>query len=103
MDEADPPAGLRYDRALLLLGAKRNEVLTLGEIHRYGVDSFGDPDYLQLYGMTPDQWYARGIRLLGRTAVECTRDELARAIADDVAGVASTLVLLGTRGSRSAS
>lgn len=67
----------RYDRALLLLGPKRNQVLTLPEVHGYGADSFGDPDYLRLYGMTPEQWYARGIRLLGRTAVECTRDDLA--------------------------
>src|SRR5262245_15769431 len=27
--------------------------------------------------MTPAEWYARGIRVLGRTAVECTRDPLA--------------------------
>ena len=79
----------RYDRALLLLGPKRNQVLTLPEVHGYGTDSFGDPDYLRLYGMRPEQWYARGIRLLGRTAVECTRDDLAQAIASDVAAVAA--------------
>jgi len=78
-----------HDRALLLHGAKRNQVLTLPEVHWYGVDSFGDPDYLSLYGMTPGHWYARGIRLLGRTAVECTRDKLAQAIARDVAAVAA--------------
>ncbi|HEU0239683.1 MAG TPA: hypothetical protein VFR11_10460 [Micromonosporaceae bacterium] len=77
----------RYDRALLLLGRKRNDVLTLPEAHAYGTDSFGDPDYLSLYGMTPAQWYARGIRLLGRTAVECTKDALARAVADDIAAL----------------
>jgi hypothetical protein len=86
----DPSIGRpRYDRALLLLGPKRDDVLTLRDVRRYGTDSFGDPDYLRLYGMTPAQWYARGIRLLGRTAVECTRDDLARAIAVDVAAVAS--------------
>jgi hypothetical protein len=78
----------RYDRALLLLGPKRNDVLTLQDVLWYGADSYGDPDYLRLYGMTPAQWYARGIRLLGRTAVECTRDDLARAIAADLAAVA---------------
>ena len=57
-----------HDRALLLYGRKRNEVLTLREVERYGSDSFSDPDYVRLYGMTPPQWYARGIRLLGRTA-----------------------------------
>jgi hypothetical protein len=77
MNPAGPAAGrTRYDRSLLLLGAKRNEVLTLAEVLDYGIDSFGDRDYLKLYGMTPTHWYARGIRLLGRTAVECTRDDL---------------------------
>ena len=53
-----------YDRGLLLHGPKRNEVLTLGEVQQYGIDSFADPDYISLYGMTPTEWYARGIRLL---------------------------------------
>jgi hypothetical protein len=89
-DGTDPAGGRqRYDRAFLLLGPKRNDVLTLPEVLRYGADSFGDPDYLRLYGMTPAQWYARGVRLLGRTAVECTRDDLARAIGRDVAAVAA--------------
>src|SRR5215469_6029665 len=39
-----------YDRALLLLGPKRDEVLTLEEVRQYGVDSFADPDYVQIYG-----------------------------------------------------
>jgi hypothetical protein len=79
-----------HDRALLLR-AKRNKVLTLGEVQRYGSDSFSDPDYIRLYGMTPLQWYARGIRLLGRTAVECTHDPLADRIGRDVAAVAASL------------
>jgi len=77
----------RYDRALLL-GAKRNEVLTLDEVRRYGQDSFGDPDYVSVYGLSPAQWHARGARLMGRTAVECTRDRLASAMARDAAAVA---------------
>jgi hypothetical protein len=80
-----------HDRALLLHGSKRNEVLTLSEVQRYGRDSFSDPDYIRLYGMTPAQWYARGVRLLGRTAVECTRDPLADRIGRDVAAVAASL------------
>jgi len=59
-------------------------------VRRYGLDSFGDPDYVSLYGRPPADWYARGVRLLGRTAVECTRDVLAAAIGREVAGVAST-------------
>ena len=83
--------GQQYDRALLLHGLKRNAVLTLEEIQRYGRDSFSDPDYLRLYGMTPSQWYARGVRLLGRTAVECTRDSLANRIGRDIAATIASL------------
>ena len=59
-----------YDRALLLVGPKRDEVLTLEEVRQYGIDSFSDPDYVRIYGMAPTAWYGRGIRLLGRT--ECS-------------------------------
>jgi 16S rRNA G966 N2-methylase RsmD len=76
-----------YDR-WYLLGEKRNEVLTLREVEQYGLDSFDDPDYVSLYGLTPREWYARGVRILGRTAVECTRDRLADLIGRDVAAVA---------------
>ena len=77
-----------YDRVLLLHGPKRNEVLTLAEIERYGLDSFGNSDYISIYGMSPQEWYRHGIRLLGRTAVECTRDALGDRIGRDVAPVA---------------
>jgi hypothetical protein len=80
-----------YDRALLLLGAKRNAVLELWEVQRYGSDSYGDTDYVSIYGMRPADWYAKGARVLGRTAVECTRDRLGDAIGKDVAGVTATL------------
>jgi hypothetical protein len=74
-----------HDRALLLHGAKRNQVLTLAEVEQYGLDSFADAAYVRIYGMPPKEWYGRGIRLLGRTAVECTRDALADLIGRDVA------------------
>jgi hypothetical protein len=80
-----------HDRALLLHGAKCNDVLTLREVQQYGLDSFADPDYVRIYGMAPAEWYARGIRLLGRTAVECTRDALGDRIGRDVADVAAKL------------
>ena len=79
-----------YDRQLLLTGTKRNEVLALWEVERYGIDSYGDPDYVTIYGMRPAEWHAQGVRLLGRTAVECTRDALGDAIAKDVAAIAAT-------------
>jgi hypothetical protein len=82
-----------YDRELLLFGAKRNEVLELWEVERYGSDSYGDADYVSIYGMRPAEWHAKGVRILGRTAVECTRDELGVAIAKDVAKIADTCPL----------
>jgi hypothetical protein len=75
---------VKYDRQLLL-GEKRNQLLELWEVQRYGIDSYGDPDYVSIYGMRPAEWYAKGIRLLGRTAVECTRDKLGDVIGKDVA------------------
>jgi hypothetical protein len=79
-----------YDRDLLLLGPKRNSILELWEVERYGKDSYGDPEYVSIYGMRPADWYASGVRLLGRTAVECTRDKLGCAIGKDVAAIVST-------------
>jgi tetrahydromethanopterin S-methyltransferase subunit G len=80
-----------YDRALLLHGSKRNQVLSLAEIEQYGLDSFADADYISIYGMPPREWYRHGIRLLGRTAVECTRDMLSERIGRDVASVAKRM------------
>src|SRR5215831_8377148 len=81
---------LHHDRQLLLGGAKRNAVLELWEVQRYGIDSYGDADYVSIYGMRPANWYGKGVRLLGRTVVECTRDRLGDAIGQDVAAVAAT-------------
>jgi hypothetical protein len=80
---------MKYDRQLLLLGPKRDAVLELAEVQAYGRDSYGDADYVCIYGLRPAEWYAKGIRLLGRTAVECTRDALADRIGQDTASVAS--------------
>jgi 16S rRNA G966 N2-methylase RsmD len=87
-ERAGKPQPSVYDRALLLHGSKSNEILTLAEIEKYGLDSFAGADYISIYGMPPREWYRRGIRLLGRTAVECTRDALADRIGLDVASVA---------------
>jgi len=81
-----------YDRQFLLLGAKRNAVLELAEVEAYGRDSYGNPDYVCIYGLRPSEWYAKGVRLLGRTAVECTRDDLADRIGRDAASVAVSWV-----------
>jgi hypothetical protein len=78
-----------YDRQLLLDGARRNVVLELWEVQRYGTDSYADADYVSVYGMRPADWYAAGVRLLGRTAVECTRDVLGNAIGKDIAAISA--------------
>ena len=81
---------MTYDRKLLL-GTKRNSILELWEVRRYGHQSYGDPDYVSVYGMRPADWYAQGVRLLGRTAVERTRDKLGDAIGREVATIAATV------------
>src|SRR5262244_748157 len=81
-----------HDRALLLYGCKRNRVLNLAEVQRYGLDSFADADYVSIYGMRPREWYRQGVRLPGRTAVECTRDALADRIGFDIAAVATLML-----------
>jgi hypothetical protein len=85
--------GPAYDRQLLLEGAKRDAVLDLTEVQRYGIESWGDPDYVCIYGLRPADWYGRGIRILGRTTVECTCDELADNIGRDIATVAKSAPL----------
>ena len=85
-----------YDRRFLV-GEKRNERVDLWEVQRYGRDAFGDPDFVSIYGLKPAEWYAKGVRLLGRTAVECTRDVFADLIASDLAAAART----ATTGDRS--
>jgi hypothetical protein len=85
--------GTVYDRQLLLEGAKRNDVLDLTEVQRYGIESWGDPDYVCIYGLRPADWYGRGIRILGRTAVECTRDQLADNIGREIFRVAKSAPL----------
>ena len=74
----------RYDRDYLLSPEKRNQILELWEVERFGRDSFDDPDAVSLYGMRPAEWYGRGVRVLGRTAVEAARDPLAQRIAATV-------------------
>src|SRR5215831_1178727 len=80
----------RYDRDFLLSPAKRNQIVDLWEVEKFGRDSFGDPDAVTLYGMRPAEWYARGVRILARTTLEAVRDPLGNRIGRDVARVAAT-------------
>jgi hypothetical protein len=79
-----------YDRDFLLSPAKRNEIIELWEVEKFGRDSFGDSDAVSLYGMRPAQWHAKGVRILARTALEAVRDPLGNRIGEDVARVAAT-------------
>jgi hypothetical protein len=79
-----------YDRDYLLSPIKRNQVIELWEVEKFGRDSFGDPNAVSLYGMTPAQWYARGIRILARTTLEAVRDPLGSRIGKDVARIVAT-------------
>lgn len=72
-----------------LLGPKRNQTLTLDEVADAGQVFFNDPQGLAYYGMSPSRWYARGIRILGRTCAEATPDVTAAPIARTVAGTVS--------------
>jgi hypothetical protein len=57
-----------------LLGEKRSVVLSLDEIRRVGEEFYEDPEGLQLYGMRPQSYYEIGVRITGRTAIECSND-----------------------------
>ncbi len=57
-----------------LLGEKRSVVLSLDEIRRVGEEFYEDPEGLRLYGMRPRDYYAIGVRITGRTAIECSND-----------------------------
>lgn len=68
-----------------LLGPKRYQTLTLEEEADAGRAFFSDPGGLAYYGMPPSQWFARGIRILGRTCTEATPDVTAAPIGRAVA------------------
>jgi hypothetical protein len=91
MTSGDPDTNLpRYDRDFLLSPAKRNQIVELWEVEKFGRDSFGDPDAVSLYGMRPAEWYAKGVRILARTTLEAVRDPLGNLIGEDIARVAMT-------------
>ena len=90
MANGDPATSVpRYDRNFLLSPAKRNQIVELWEVEKFGRDSFGDPDAVALYGMRPAEWYAKGVRILARTTLEAVRDPLGNRIGADVARLAA--------------
>jgi hypothetical protein len=79
----------RYDRDFLLNPEKRNQILELWEVEKYGRDCFNDPNHVHLYGMAPKDWYQRGVRILAGTCLEAVKDPLGNKIGSDIAEVAT--------------
>jgi len=77
----------KYDRDFLLSPEKRNQLVELWEVEKYGRDCFGDPNHVHLYGMPPKEWYERGVRILARTCLEAVKDPLGNKIGEDIAEV----------------
>ncbi len=78
-------ANRKYDRDFLLSPEKRNQLVELWEVEKYGRDCFDDPDHVHLYGMPPKEWYRRGVRILARTCLEAVKDPLGNKIGSDIA------------------
>jgi len=75
----------KFDRDFLLSPEKRNQLIELWEVEKYGRDCFGNPDHVRLYGMRPQEWYERGVRILARTCLEAVKDPLSSKIGADIA------------------
>jgi hypothetical protein len=65
-------------------GRHMHDELTLADLHFVGERLYHDRHACAIYGYPPDQAYARGIRLAGRTAIEYCLDAAAQAIATDI-------------------
>lgn len=79
------PSGYLAHRRRLLAPPTSDRILDLEGVRRAARDLSGDPDDLRMFGLETDQWYHLGIRILGRSAVEMTRDPPARFMASVVA------------------
>jgi hypothetical protein len=68
-----------------LLGEARNRLLTGTELTTAGRLIYGQPEGLSLYGIPSPLMAALGLRLLGRTTIECSVDAYLRPVADALA------------------
>ncbi|MFD1831303.1 hypothetical protein ACFSJS_16780 [Streptomyces desertarenae] len=73
-----------------LLGPLRNRFLTTDQLCEAGRLLCGRPEGLSLYGIPAPEMEARGLRILGRTAVECTKDPHPEAVAAAIAEIEAT-------------
>ncbi|UPZ26405.1 methyltransferase domain-containing protein [Streptomyces sp. LRE541] len=74
-----------------LLGAARTKVLGGAELCEVGRLIYGSPQGLSLYGVAAPDMEARGLRLLGRTTIECSVDAYVAPVADAVAELHAAL------------
>lgn len=74
-------------RNAMLFSEKKDHVLSLDEILNVEKLFYETENVLSLFGMTPQKFYEKGIRILGRTSIECTVDSHAMQIADIVKNV----------------
>jgi hypothetical protein len=70
-----------------LLGPLRNRVLTTDQLCEAGRLMCGRPEDLSLYGVPAPEMEARGLRILGRTTIECTKDPHPVAVAGVIAEI----------------
>ncbi|MEW1868595.1 class I SAM-dependent methyltransferase [Streptomyces caelestis] len=73
-----------------LLGPLRDRFLTTDQLCEAGRIMCGRPESLSLYGIPAPEMDARGIRILGRTAVECTKDPHPVAVAGVITDIEAT-------------
>ncbi|MGW2749075.1 hypothetical protein [Streptomyces sp. NPDC001450] len=73
-----------------LLGDLRTTVLAGEQLCEAGRLIYGRPEGLSLYGIPAPRMEAAGIRLLGRTAIECCVDDYAIAVAEALADLHSS-------------
>ncbi|WP_424104372.1 hypothetical protein [Paraburkholderia sp.] len=81
---------LNSERNRWLYGYRDSE-LPLDLILEAGQAMYGRPDAISLYGRTPVEYFPLGVRLMGRTAIECCIDERAQYLAEEAYRVSQRL------------
>ena len=69
----------------------RHKHLSLDDIYHISDTYYGDAKLFHLFDMEPDVFYKKGIRILGRTAIECCIDAQASEIAKNAHDIYYTL------------
>ncbi|MTE17728.1 hypothetical protein F0L17_00985 [Streptomyces sp. TRM43335] len=87
MNTSQPDRAAYFALRNRLLGPLRDRFLTSDQLREAGRLMCGRPEGLSLYGIPAPEMEARGLRILGRTAVECTKDPHPVAVADAVAEI----------------